>query len=474
MSEAPEASETPGPSPTPRPGPSPTLASSPIAPEGAADARREGERRALRGALDRLWPLLRSLTGEGVRATHDVLGELLPLQRIEVPSGTPVFDWTVPPEWVVHRAFIEAPDGQRIADVREHTLHLVNYSVPFVGTLTRAALDRHLYSLPDAPDAIPYVTSYYAPRWGFCLPDRQRRALPEGDYRVVVDTEMVAGSMTMSEVVLPGETGREVLLSTYTCHPSMANNELSGPLVAAFLYRRLSRWPRRRLSYRFVFTPETIGAIAYLAMRGEHLRARLDAGYVVTCVGDPGAFTFKRSRRGDTLADRAAEAALPRFGPARWLDYEPIGSDERQYGSPGFDLPVASLMRTMYATYPEYHTSTDDRELVTDAALQGSVDAYEAMCRALDRGGASYRNLRPHGEPQLGRRGLYPDVTVGAGNARVADAIFWVLNFSDGGHDLLAIARRSGLPLDALADAAERCAAAGLLRRLDDDEATDA
>lgn len=441
----------------------------------AVNAARARERAELEAVFDRLWPLPRSLTGEGVRATHDILAERLPLQRHEVPSGRKVFDWTVPPEWVVRQAYVEAPDGERILDVHRNNLHLVGYSVPFTGTVSREELDDHLYSLPDRPDAIPYVTSYYAPRWGFCLPDRQRRVLASGDYRVVVDTELVQGSMTLSEAVLPGDTDEEVLLSANTCHPSLANNELSGPLVAAFLYGRLAAWPRRRLSYRFAFLPETIGAIAFLALRGEHLRRRLRAGLVLTCAGDGGALTYKRTRRHGSLTDRAAEQVLPGFGPVRWRDFTPTGSDERQYASPGFDLPVGSLMRTMYGEYPEYHTSDDDRSLIDFDALQGSIDAAEALCRAVDVGGARYRNLAPFGEPQLGRRGLYPDLTLAAKNVGAADAIFWLLNLSDGDHDLLAIAERSGLPLEALVDAAERCAAAGLLEPVEEGgAATDA
>jgi len=438
---------------------------------GAAPApeARARERAELEATFDRLFPLLRSLTGEGARQTHRILGEFLPLETLEIPSGTQAFDWTVPPEWVVREAYVVTPDGRRILDVREHTLHLVNYSVPFRGELDLEELLPHLYSLPERPDAIPYVTSYYRPRWGFCLPDRMRRSLPAGTYRVVVDTELIEGSMTLSECVLPGERQREVLLTSYTCHPSMANNELSGPLVAAFLYRRLAAWPSRRLSYRFVFGPETIGAIAYLALRGDHLKARLDAGLVLTCVGDPGALTYKRTRRPGSLTDRAVEIALADVDDLRWRDFAPLGSDERQYASPGFDLPVGSLTRTMYATYPEYHTSDDDRSFIAFDAMQGSIDAAEAICRVLDRGGQRFRNLFPYGEPQLGRRGLYPDFAIGASNHGVEAAIFWVLNLSDGENDLLAIARRSGVPFGALADAAERCVAAGLLQPLPPD-----
>lgn len=411
--------------------------------------------------FDRLWPILRSISGEGVRQSHDILSELVPLERTEVPSGSKALDWQVPSEWVVREAFVIGPDGTRVLDVRDHTLHVLNYAVPFRGTLSRAQLEEHLYSLPEQPDAIPYVTSYYTPRWGFCLTHRQRQALPEGDYEVVVDTDFIAGSLTLSEAVLPGTSDREVLISTYTCHPSLANNELSGPLVAAFLYRRLARWDARRLTYRFVFLPETIGSLAYLQQRGEHLRERVVAGYVVTCIGDSAPFTYKRSRRGDSLADRAALHVLAGHDDARILDFFPSGSDERQYCSPGFDLPVGSLMRSMYGTYPEYHTSLDDRDFISFPAMQASVTAYEAILRVLEQN-CTYRNLEPYGEPNLGRRGLYPPRGTNLPPERLS-AILWVLNFSDGRHDLLAIAERSGLALGTLADAARSCLEAGLL-----------
>lgn len=414
--------------------------------------------------FDRLWPILRSITGEGVRQSHDILAELLPLERFEFPSGTQVFDWTVPLEWTVHEAYVVTPDGRRILDVRENNLHLVNYAAPFRGRLSRAELEPHLHSLPERPDAVPYVTSYYTPRWGFCLTHRERQSLPEGTYEVVVDTEHVQGSLTLSEAVLPGETDEEVLLSTYTCHPSLANNELSGPLVTAFLYRRLAAWRERRYTYRFAFVPETIGALCYLKLRGETLKRRLAAGYVVTCVGDDAPFTYKRSRRGDTLADRAALYVLGKLPETRVRAFFPQGSDERQYGSPGFNLPVGSIMRSVYGTYPEYHTSEDNRAFISFRALQGSVDAYERVLKAIELN-RRYRNLEPYGEPNLGKRGLYPE----RGSERPGEqveATLWVLNYSDGEHDLLGIAELSGLELPLLAEAAQRCVAAGLLEPL--------
>jgi aminopeptidase-like protein len=418
--------------------------------------------------LDRLWPILRSITGDGVRETLTILSEVAPLSRIEVASDTRVFDWTVPPEWVVREAYVLTPTGERILDVHKNNLHLLNYSAPFSGTLTRAQLDEHLYSLPEQPQAIPYITSYYERRWGFCISQHQRDQLPEGDYEVAIDTEHIQGSLSIGEAVLPGdgegerEGEGEVLISSYTCHPSLANNELSGPLVAAFLYRRLSRWRSRRLTYRFVFAPETIGAIAYLSLRGEHLREHLLAGYVVSCVGVGDRFTLKRSRRGDTLADRAALHVLDQLPEQpRVLDFFPSGSDERQYCSPGFNLPVASVMRSMYGTYPEYHTSLDDRELISCRALQESIDVYERILRVLDTN-RSYVSRNPMCEPQLAPRNLYS--TLGTReSAGFTDALLWVLNYADGEHDLLEVAGMSGIALADLVRAAAACHDAGLV-----------
>jgi aminopeptidase-like protein len=421
----------------------------------------------LEAYFDRLWPLLRSITGDGVRQTHGILGELLPLTRFEIPTGTEVFDWTVPPEWVVREAYVAAPDGQRLLDVHENNLHLVNYSAPFRGRLSRRELEQYLYSRPDLPQAVPYVTSYYDRRWGFCISHDDRLRLPEGDYDIVVDTDLIDGSLTISEAVLPGETPQEILISTYTCHPSLANNELSGPLVAAFLYRQLAALEARRLTYRFVFLPETIGSVAYLAMRGDHLLERLVAGYVVTCVGDAGPFTYKRSRRRNSIADRAALHCLRRWPEARIVDFFPSGSDERQYCSPGFDLPVGSIMRTMYGKYPEYHTSLDDKSLISFAAMRETIELYARTCRVIDRN-RSYVSLKPLGEPQLGKRGLYPTIGGQAGTERI-EALLWLLNYSDGKHDLLAIADRSGIDFEVLAEAADKCIEHRLLQALDEE-----
>lgn len=441
--------------------------------------------------FDRLWPILRSITGEGVRQSHDILGELVPLERLEIPSGTQVFDWTIPKEWRVREAYVLDPNGQRILDVQENNLHLLNYSKPFRGTLSLAELNEHLYSLPDKPTAIPYLTTYYKARWGFCLSQEQRSALPEGKYEVVVDTELFDGSLTIGEAVLQGESDDEVFISTYTCHPSLANNELSGPLVAAFLYKRLAALEQRHFTYRFVFLPETIGAIAYLHLRGEHLKAQVKAGYVITCIGDDAPFTFKHSRLGASLADLAAEQVLKESGVEHSvLPYSPMGSDERQYCSPGFNLPVASLMRTMYGTYSEYHTSLDNKDFISFEALQGSVDMYEQVCLKLERdheilsqlssvhlsdnthleaessnASIRYLNLFPKGEPRLDKHGLYD--SLGQGSVPdLTQKVLWLLNYSDGEHSLGSISALSGFSVEGLHEAAQACLKADLLKLL--------
>lgn len=302
----------------------------------------------LESLFDRLWPILRSISGPGARQTHEVLGEIAPLKRIEVPSGTRVFDWTIPKEWRVQEAFVLCPDGRRILDVRDNNLHLLNYSAPFRGIVSQQELDRHLFSRPNLPDAVPYVTSYYKERWGFCIADSERRNLPDGDYQVVIDADLVEGSLTLSECILPGESDEEIFFSSFTCHPSMANNELAGPLVQAVLCRELARRASRRYTYRFVWHPETIGSIAYLHLRGDTLKRRMAAGFGFCCVGDGRRLTFKESRCGTTLADKVAEFCLKRYASKQTFikPFEPFDGDERQYCSPGFDLPYGCFMHT--------------------------------------------------------------------------------------------------------------------------------
>jgi aminopeptidase-like protein len=407
-----------------------------------------------------LYPIGRSLTGNGVRQTLRRLGEIVPMSIREVPSGTQVLDWAVPAEWNLKEAWIETSGGERIVDAGRSTLHVVGYSRPVRARLTLAELRPHLFSLPEHPDWIPYRTSYYADGWGFCLTDRQLRALPEDRYEVCIDASLAPGSLTYGECELPGESTDEILLSTHVCHPALCNDNLSGLVIAAFLGRRLAA-RRRRHTYRILFVPGTIGSITWLAQNETRLD-RIAHGLVLTCLGDAGSLSYKRSRRGDAIVDRAAAHVLAARGPHRILDFSPWGYDERQYCSPGFDLPVGCLMRTPHGQFPQYHTSADDLELVRPEALADSLHACEAILDLLDRNRA-FVNLSPKGEPQLGRRGLYPAVGGGAQGTEQL-ALLWVLNLSDGRHTLLDIAERAKLPFDLIDRAAGALAAHGLLR----------
>ena len=423
----------------------------------------------------RLFPICRSITGPGIRETLDILGEVVPLDRHEVPTGYSAFDWTVPREWSIRDAFIKDASGTKVVDFQESNIHVVSYSTPVNTRLTLDELRPHLHSDPAHPEAIPYRTSYYAPNWGFCITQNQMDALEDGTYEVVIDSTLEDGRLDYADSLVGGGTsGREVLLTTYPCHPSMANNELSGPILSVFL-NRILRGLDLRHTYRFVYAPETIGALVYLSVNGEKLARDLAAGYVLTCVGDDGPYTYKRSRRGDTVGDRAAEHAIHHVAPEDRqivLDFFPSGSDERQYCSPGFDLPVGSLMRSMYGTYPEYHTSKDDLDFISARGLADCLAAYLRVIQVLEMND-TYINTNPHGEPQLGRRGLYPQVGAAGVPEASMQRIAYLLAYGDGGNDLIDIAERAGQPAWAFGPELHQLLDTGLLTVEAADRASD-
>lgn len=412
----------------------------------------------------RAFPICRSITGDGVRRTLALLREVVPqLEQREVATGTPAFDWQVPREWNVTRAFIEAPDGRRLADFAESNLHLLQYSVPIDARLPLAELRPHLYSLPARPRAIPYRTSYFKENWGFCLPHEQLEALPEGEYRVLIESRLEEGHLTYGEVILPGELDETVLFSAHICHPSLANDNLSALGVLAQLAALLAGLPRRRYTYRFVFAPGTIGAITWLA-QNEAAARRIRHGLVAANLGDGGRFHYKKSRRGEATIDRAVAVVLRDAGEGHEIeDFVPFGYDERQYNSPGFALDVGSLTRTPWGRYPEYHSSDDNLELIRPEHLALSLRRYLEVVALLEAN-RTYLNLNPCCEPQLGRRGLYQHIGGRDDGREFELALLWVLNLSDGDHDLLAIAERSRAPFRRLAEAAAALLEVGLLR----------
>jgi aminopeptidase-like protein len=416
--------------------------------------------RDLHGFAASLYPICRSITGNGIRQTLAMIQERIALRIHEVPTGTPVFDWTVPKEWNLRDAYIKAPDGKRVIDFQEHNLHVMNYSHPIQATLSLSEIKPHLFTIPDHPDWIPYRTSYYQENWGFCLSHNQMLALEDGEYEVCIDSTLEDGHLTYGEYLLPGSSSDEVLISCHACHPSLANDNLSGLAVATFLAEHLSGRDLR-YSYRFLFIPGTIGAITWLAQNRE-AAGRIRHGLVLTCIGDSGGFHYKKSRRGDAEIDRAVACVLKHCGDSsEILDFSPYGYDERQYCSPGFNLPVGCLMRSVWGTFPEYHTSADNLDFIQPASLAASLRACVAIVEVLEEN-RKYLNQNPYCEPQLGKRNLY-----GADGRETSrkeiDARLWVLNFSDGEHSLLDIVERSGIPFSTISEAAKTLIQAGLL-----------
>jgi aminopeptidase-like protein len=412
--------------------------------------------------IQQLYPICRSITGPGVRETLRILQGQIPLSIREVPSGTRVFDWTVPPEWEVRDAYIRDPSGRKIADFQKSNLHLVSYSEPVDTKMSLAELREHLFTLPDHPDWIPYRTAYYKQTWGFCLTHNEFLNLEEGEYEVRVDATLKPGHLTYGELYLEGTSADEMLISAHVCHPSLCNDNLSGIAVSAFLAKILHQLPRR-YSYRFLFLPGTIGSIAWLCLN-EARAQRIRHGLVAACVGDPGPFTYKKSRRGDAEIDKAVMHVLKHSGAQYEVrNFFPFGYDERQYCSPGFNLPVGSLSRTPHGCYPEYHTSADNLNFVRPESLEESLRQYLAVVGVLEHN-RKYVNLSPKCEPQLGRRGLYSAIGGAADGREQELAMLWVLNLSDGEHSLLEIADAADMDFRSIQQAADLLKTHGLLK----------
>lgn len=429
---------------------------------GKSDIGSQGIGQEMHAFIKKMYPLCRSITGSGLRETLKQISEHIPLQVHEVPTGTEVFDWTVPKEWNIRDAYVKNRTGERVIDFRKSNLHVVGYSMPIRIRLPLSELKKHLFTLPDHPEWIPYRTSYYQETWGFCLRHQDLLRMKDEQYEVCIDSSLDAGHLTYGEYLLPGQEESEVLVSCHACHPSLCNDNLSGIALATFLARHLSTQPRR-YSYRFLFIPGTIGSIAWLSRNEDNTR-QIKHGLVAACVGDPGKSTYKKSRQGDAEIDKAVAHVLKHSGQDyEIMDFSPYGYDERQYNSPGFNLPVGSLMRTPNGRYPEYHTSADDLDFVSPESLKDSYQKYLSVIQVLENN-RTYINLNPKCEPQLGKRGLYRLMGGDRDTGFDQMSLLWVLNLSDGRHSLLDIAERSGYEFSVIKNAAHALCEKALLK----------
>lgn len=429
----------------------------------APDIQGQGE--AMHRLCSQLFPICRSITGKGLRDTLSILQQYMPLSIQEVPTGTQVLDWSIPNEWNIKDAYIKDAQGKRVVDFQKHNLHILNYSVPVRGKFTLAQLKPHLFSLPEQPTLIPYRTSYYQENWGFCLSHRQLASLEEGEYEVCIDSELAPGALSYGELYLPGESEAEVLFSTHVCHPSLANDNLSGIAVMTYLASGLMKQSRRQFSYRFLFIPGTIGAITWLAQHA-HKMPPIRYGLVASLLGDRGNFTYKKSRQGDAEIDRIVAYVLKQTHPSYQIkDFFPYGYDERQFCSPGFNLPVGNLSRTPFGEFPQYHNSGDNLSFIQAEHLEASLHLFREIVKAIETN-KTYLNLVPKGEPQLGKRGLYQAMDGNPDRKAMQMAMLWILNLSDGQHSLLDIALRSGIALSLLSQVAELLVDHSLLRPL--------
>jgi aminopeptidase-like protein len=413
---------------------------------------------------ERLYPICRSITGNGLRETLRIIQKEIPLTLHEVASGTAVFDWVVPREWNIRDAYIKNSRGEKIVDFQQNNLHVLNYSTPINARINLEELRPHLFTLPEMPDWIPHRTSYFNDNWGFCITHRQMEALSDDVYEVVIDSSLEPGSLTYGELTIPGESEEQILLFAHCCHPSLANDNLSGIAVVVELAKIL-RASSPRFTYRCVFAPAAIGCITWLSQNKSEL-SKVKLGMVAALLGDPGQLSYKKTRAGDALIDRASLHILRHRGTLfRTLEFSPFGYDERQFASPGINLPVGRLTRTPNGDYPEYHTSADNMSLIQPSALADSLAAYSAIL-ALIENNHVYQSNFPYCEPQLGKRGLYR-TTGGHGNPEQRQmAILWILNQADGHHDLLEISERSGLQFEIIASAAAELVAADVIRKI--------
>jgi aminopeptidase-like protein len=412
-----------------------------------------------------LFPLNRSLTGDGVRQTLAFIKEHLPnLKIIEVPSGTDAFDWKVPKEWAIEDAWIADLTGKKLIDFKRNNLHVMGYSVPVDKIVSRDELESHLFSLPDLPDAIPYVTSYYKENYGFCLTQVQKDELGDGPFHIYIDSKIFDGAMTYAELLIPGESQEEIFFSTYVCHPSMANNELSGPVVAMALAQSIQAMDARRYTYRFLFTVENIGATYYISKHFEHMKNQIKAGWVLTCMGDNRTFSYVPTRLGNTLTDSISRRILRDLGlPFKEFSWLDSGSDERRYNSPGIELPVGSLMRSMYGTYPEYHTSLDDLELVSPDGLLGGLKMLVNAVQILETN--FHWRIKTLCEPQLGKRGLYPNTSTLSVFAEVRN-LMNVISFLDGKLSTLEVADRCEISYQEVQSILQKLELANLIEKI--------
>ena len=418
--------------------------------------------RRMHDLMRELYPICRSITGDGVRETLSIIASHIPCKTVEVPTGTKVFDWTVPKEWNISDAYIKNSGGKRIVDFKNSNLHVLGYSTPVQATVSLEELKTHLFTIPDHPDRIPYRTSYYNENWGFCLSHNQYIDLTDDRYEVLIDSSLQDGNLTYGESVLRGESEQEVLLSCHICHPSLCNDNLSGIALSVFLAKSLYQ-TSPRYTYRFLFVPTTIGSITWLASHESNI-AHIRHGLVAANLGDSGKFTYKKSRQGNAEIDRAVTNALHNSGfDYQIMDFSPYGYDERQYCSPGFNLPVGCLMRTPHGSYPEYHTSADNLDFVKPEYLADSYSVYSSVLYILEHN-KLYMNQNPKCEPQLGRRGLYDKIGGESDSKAKQMAMLWTLNLSDGEHTLLDISDRSGMAFSLIKDAATTLTESGLLK----------